>query len=382
MRKFVLLLLNLGLFCLLSPVYAAEPVKICLSLGITGRYSEMSDMQMKGFRLWEHNVNKNGGLLGREAKVIIYNDKSDPLTAKSIYEDIILKEKCDFVFGPYSSQITDAVAPITEKYQYPLLTSGASADRLWQKGYRYIFGVYTTASRYTTGFLELITVSNLNNIAIVYADDIVSMDIAEGTIKWAERFGLKIVLKEGFKKGTRDLKYIAQKVRDSSADVLIVCGHLDESLDMKTSLKEIGWQPKVYYATAGPATQDYYNKLGINANYTFSSSHWEPYIGFPGSREFTDSFIKQYNEMPSYHAATAYAAGQILETAIKKVKSLDREKIRNTLSTMDTITIIGRYGVNRTGMQIKHFNLIIQWQKGKKEIVWPEELRTAKPVFK
>jgi branched-chain amino acid transport system substrate-binding protein len=55
---------------------------------------------------------------------------------------------------------------------------------------------------------------------------------------------------------------------------------------------------------------------------------------------------------------------------------------RDILSAMDTMTIIGRYGVDRTGMQIKHFNLIIQWQNGKKEVVWPEELRTAKPVFK
>lgn len=382
MNKIGLVFLKLSIFCLLSSVYAQEPLKVCASLALTGRYSEMSNMQMKGFRLWEYDVNKKGGLLGRKVKVIIHDDKSDPLIAKNIYKDLILKEKCDLLFGPYSSAITEAVAPIAEKYHYPLLASGASADRLWQRDYKYLFGVYSPASKYTAGFLEMIALTGLNNIAIVYADDIVSIDVAEGTKKWAERFGLKIVLAEKFKKGTRDLRHIAQKVRDSSAKVLIVCGHLDESIDMKISLKGIGWQPKVYYATVGPAAQEYYDTIGIDANYTFSSSQWEPYTKFHGSKEFIDSFIKKYNIMPSYHAAAAYAGGQILEAAVKKANSLDRDKIRDILSTMDTMTIIGRYGVDSRGLQIRHFNLIIQWQKGKKEIVWPEEISTAKPIIK
>ena len=45
------------------------------------------------------------------------------------------------------------------------------------------------------------------------------------------------------------------------------------------------------------------------------------------------------------------------------------------------MTLIGRYGVDRTGMQIRQFPVIVQWQGGRKEIVWPEELKTADPDF-
>jgi len=180
----------------------------------------------------------------------------------------------------------------------------------------------------------------------------------------------------------KEVDDLAKKTKDSKADALIVCGHLDESIDMRLSLKNIGWQPRVYYASVGPATQDFHDRLGMDADYTFSSSQWEPHTKLPNSKKFTNSFIEKYKKMPSYHAATAYAAGQILETALKRSGNLDRNRLRDILSAMDTMTIIGRYGVDRTGMQIKHFNLIIQWQNGKKEVVWPEELRTAKPVFK
>jgi branched-chain amino acid transport system substrate-binding protein len=383
MKKFGLLVLKLILFCfILQPAYASEPIKIGLTLGLTGKYSEMSNMQMKGFRLWESHVNNRGGILGRKVRVIIYDDKSDPQNAKSLYEHLILKDKVDLLFGPYSSEITEAILPITERYGYPILATAASADKLWQRGYKGVFGVYTPASRYSIGFLEILVMNNLNNIAIVYADDAFSKSIAKGTKKWAKRFGLKIVLYEGFKKGTRDLTEIANKVKNSKADVLIVGGHFEESIDMKLALKNIGYEPKAYYASVGPALQAFYDKLKGDADYVFSSSKWEPRGLFPGCNEFYNSFIKAYKERPSYHVAIAYAGGQILEKAIKRAGSLNRNEIRKLLSVMDTITILGRYGVNRAGMQIRHFNLIIQWQNGKKEVVWPNKLRTAKPIFK
>lgn len=380
-QLFVALIL---LFCLALPSRAEEPVKIGLTLGLTGKYSEMSDMQIKGFRLWERDVNSSGGILGRRVEVIIYDDKSDPLVAKGLYEHLILKDKVDLVFGPYSSEITEAILSVTEKHGYPVLASGASADRLWQKGYKYIFGVFTPASRYSVGFLELLVVNNLNDIAIVYADDSFSRDIAEGTKKWAERFGFKIRLFERFKKGTTNLDELAKKAKASGGGVLIVCGHFDEAVNMRLSLKRIGWYPRAYYASVGPTMQAFYDELKTGADYVFSSSMWEHHGGLmaPGCHEFYDAYTKLYKEAPSYHAAEAYAGGQILEAAIKKAGSLDRDKIRDILSAMDTMTITGRYGVDRTGMQVKHFNLIIQWQNGKKEVVWPEELRTAKAIFR
>lgn len=366
------------------PIAAAEPVKIGVTLGLTGKYAEMSDMQMKGFRLWEKDVNSRGGILGRQVRIIIYDDKSNPSTAMSLYEHIISADKADFVFGPYSSEITEAILPVTEKHAYPVLISGASADRLWQKGYTNAFGMYTPASKYTTGFFEMLVMNGLKDVAIIHADDSFSTNVAEGAKKWAERFGLKVVLYEGVKKGSPNLEDAAKKTKASAAHIVIVCGHFDEAVNMRLALKRIGWHPKAYFASVGPVMQAFHDRLKSDAEYVFSSSQWEHHGGLlPHScHEFYHSYIRTYKAEPSYHAATAYAAGQILESAVKKAGSLDKNKIRNILSAMDAVTIIGRYGVDRTGMQIKHFNLIIQWQKGKKELVWPEELRTAKPIFR
>ena len=131
------------IFGLSSQLAAKEnPIIIGGSLGLTGKYAQMSEMKHKGFRLWEEYVNREGGLLGREVKIIIRDDKSSTDTAKEIYRQFIGKGEVDLVLGPYSSGITAAVMPLLESKGYPLLASGAASDTLWQQGYQYLFGIF------------------------------------------------------------------------------------------------------------------------------------------------------------------------------------------------------------------------------------------------
>ena len=371
-------------FIFVSISYSVEPIKIGVSLGLTGKYSFMSNMNKMAYELWIDNINNKGGILGREVKLIMYDDNSNPNKAKELYEQLILKDKVDFVFAPYSSGITQKVLLVTEKYGYPLLSSGAAADILWKQGHKYFFGVFIPANKYTKGFLELALRKGLSKIAIVSADDSFSKSIANGANKWAKRLGMDVILFDSFKKGLKDLDYIAKKVKSLNTEVLIVGGHFYESIDMRQSLNNIGWYPKAYYASVGPVTQKYYESLKNDAEFTFSSSQWEPYglAPYPGAKEFSDNFFKRYKVDPTYHASSAYAAGQILETAIKKAKSLNRDKVRDILSSLDTITIMGRYGVDNFGVQIRHLSLVIQWQNGQKEVVGPENIKTVDAILK
>ena len=77
--------------------------------------------------------------------------------------------------------------------------------------------------------------------------------------------------------------------------------------------------------------------------------------------------------------ARAYAAGQILEEAVAQAGSVDQAELRLVLSELDTYSIIGRYAVDRTGLQAKRFPLLIQWQDGNKEIISPSDRQTAAP---
>ncbi len=357
--------------------------KIGLSLSLTGKYAQMGDMQKKGFLLWEQQINNKGGLLGTPVELLIVDDQSSPEKAKSIYTSHIEKNKVDFVFGPYSSSISEAILPVVEKHRYPILLSGASADRLWEKEYKYAFGVYTPASKYTVGFLQMLVKHKLKKLAIISADDAFSMSLYQNTKKWADRFGLDIIYSKYVKKGSQDLYSVVTKLPALNPDVVIVCGHLDESLAARKALHQLNWHPKAYYASVGPALQKFKDIMGLNSEFAFSSSQWEidTCSRYPFGTKFVELFLSSYQKEPSYHAATAFAAGMILELAIQRTNSFKRNQLRDMFSNMDTMTLIGRYGVNRSGKQSRHFPLIIQWQNGKKKVVWPEQIKIADPIF-
>ena len=372
---------------LLSPASSVaddDPIRIGVTLGITGKYTAMGTMQRNAYNLWKDHVNLEGGLLGREVQMIILDDRSDKETVVNQYQWLMDEENVDMVFGPYSSELTSAILKITAKHNYPVLACGAASETLWQQGYTNIFGVYTPAGRYTLGFLEMLTVSGVDKMAIVSADDPFSRSIAEGAHKWSDRFDREIRFTSEFEKGRKDLDDIAIRARDSGARVLVVAGHFDEAVNMKKAMLRIGWEPEAFYASVGPALDKYGDAVGKDAQGSFSSSQWEyhPSLPYPGARRFHESFIEKYGSPPSYQAATAYACGVILGKAIDRSGSLDRKKVGEMLSTMDTMSPLGRYGVDHSGMQYRQFSLIVQWQDGKKEIVWPMELRTAQPIFR
>jgi len=363
---------------------SVEPFRIGVSLGLRGEYSEPAKMQEMAYRLWEVKINKKGGLLGKKVEFVIMDDESDSEKAIQIYRSLILEKRVDLVFSPYSSPITKAVAPIVDKFGYPMLAPGAASDYIWQQGYKNIFGMWTPASRYSEGILKLALLHDLKKVAILHADDEFSTQVAKGAKKWASQLGLEIVMFEEFKNNKQDLIPLAQKARDIDTELLLVGGHFIESIEMRRALKQINWYPKAFFATVGPALQKYQDTLGPDAENTFATSIWEPHesLNFPRTKEFTTAFKESYHQEPSYHAATAYAAGQILEAAVELTGSLVKDRIRQALYDLDTYSIIGRYAVDMTGMQVKRFPLTIQWQKGKKEIVWPEKILSKEPIFK
>lgn len=388
-----LLFVSLLSFFLVKNVTAVPPVKngdaskkpivIGTSMGMTGSYEKVGTLYFRAYSLWERDINKRGGILGRPVKFIIRDDKSNPEIAKKIYEDFIVKDKVDFVLGPYSGIITLAILPISEQHGYPVISAGASSDDIWKKGYKNIFAMSAAASRYPIGFLNLLSEKKLLKIAIVRSNDVFSKGLTEGTEKWSVQYGIKIVSEQSIAKGMVDLTKQAQIARDSGADALILAGHYEESVNMRKALKQIGWLPKAYWAAVGPGLDAWLTAMGEDAEGAFTFSYWEirDDIKMPGALEFIESYKALYKEKPSYFAARAYASAEILAQAIKRAGSTDPQAVSDILYKLNLQTFIGRYQVDRTGVQPKNFPMVVQWQKGKREIVWPEELRTANPIF-
>ncbi|HJV24165.1 MAG TPA: amino acid ABC transporter substrate-binding protein [Aromatoleum sp.] len=358
---------------------AHPPLRIGLSLSLSGAYANNGDMQQKAYQLWAAQVNQRGGLLGRPVELLVRDDRSTPDFARAIYEGLIERDRVDLVFSPFSSGITYAVASVADRYGYPLLAAGAASDEIWKQGYRYVFATIPPASRQTVGFLALLADSAIRTLAVVNTPDVYATALVEGTRKWATEYGIRIVSTQQLAPGTTDLEPAARIARESGASALLMAGQFEESIRMTRALKRIGWRPSAFYASVGPTLDKFGDELAGDADRVLATSTWEPRseLPFAGSADFIRQFTARFKQQPSFLAAQAYAAGQLLEEALKRVGRLDRHLLRDTLAGLDCNVIIGRYTVDQAGMLTRRPPLIIQWQGGRREIVWPPEVRTS-----
>ncbi|RPH49787.1 MAG: hypothetical protein EHM85_12680 [Desulfobacteraceae bacterium] len=388
MKPTILKKILIIIFCLYLTevsVSSAEtkPYRIGASVSLDGKYSEPSTMILGGYKLWESQVNQRGGLLGRPVQLVLYNDKSDEKLVRRLYEKLIKEDKVDLVFSPYGTPLTLAASEISERHGYVMLASGASGEKIWKRGYKNVFGMYATADRYFIGLLDLMARNDLKSVAVFYENSSFNIDIAKGIESWAKQFGLKVALSKGYESGKTDLPGLLSEARVVKPDGIMLSAYPEDGYALLRFMDQSKYRPKVIGITIAPIHPDFYNKAGTISEGVFGPSQWEPdeRIPFPGTKKFISDYKSFTDRIPSYHAGSAYASCQIIEKAIINNNSLDHKKIRDFISSLDTVTVIGRFKVDHTGKQIGHNPILIQWQNGEKHIVYPTKMQTAPPIF-
>src|SRR5438046_5920726 len=108
-----------------------KPILIGASLSLTGDFSADGQAFDRGYQLWASDVNKNGGLLGRQVQLKILNDNSSPTQAQTNYQTLFASDKVDLAFGPFSSLLTTPSASVAARYGYALIEGAGGAPSVF-----------------------------------------------------------------------------------------------------------------------------------------------------------------------------------------------------------------------------------------------------------
>src|SRR4030095_6366692 len=126
---------------------------------------------------------------------------------------------------------------------------------------------------------------------------------------------------------------------------------------------------------------EFYDLLKQNAEYVYGSTQWDDQLPYPGIKEFVTAYKKEFGHEPVYHSAAGYAGCVIYAEAVKRAGTLEADKVREVLLKVEMKTAFGDYKVDETGFQVAHKMVMLQWQEGKENTVWPDELPAMKPRF-
>ena len=219
--------------------------------------------------------------------------------------------------------------------------------------------------------------------------------VVTGAADLARKRGLQVVFTEAYTRTTTDFAAILTRVRSTSPDALGAATFFEDAVAITRQMKELNLNPKMFAATVGVPQPEFYKRLERGAEFAYGPSQWEPEFvtiragglipiarQYPGAREFVEAHHRAYPGADlSYQTAAGYAGCQVLTEAVKRAGSLDGEKIRDAILKLDFNTVFGAFKVDADGLQIAHKMVTIQWQDGKRVIVWPAELAPARPRF-
>ncbi len=391
-----LVLLLFVLFCVAAE---AQTITVGFTVSKTGKLNVDSLEQYNGFELWRDQVNAAGGIkaAGKSYKVEFasYDDESNSKRVQQLYSRLILQDKANFLFSPYSSGLTATAAIVTEQYGKIMLTTGAAEEKTYRLGNKYLFQMFAPATQYLTSAIDLLKSKDPKaKIAFVYEDSAFSVAVATPAKDYAQKQGFTVAYSEAYSPGTTDFSAILDKVTASNANVLMGGGHYADGSTLARQLYSRKAKMKMVTLLVAPDSPNWV-ELGEAAAGISVPAQWEPQLSpkvqfGPTVPEFAKAYKAKFNSDPSYESAGGYATGLILQHAIEQAGSIDTAKVAAALNSLDATTFYGRTKfateASQHGLQLGHTMVIAQWQKGKagkldKNVVWPLAFKSGTIVF-
>lgn len=369
-------------------------IKIGAALSETGSYATIGLDVRQGYLLWVDYVNEElGGInVGGDlytVELILYDDESDADTANRLIEQLISEDEVDFILGPYGSSLTMATSTITEQYGVIMIEANGAAETIFDRGYKYVFGVLSPASYYSRAAVEALADAGAETLVVAVEDEAFSIAIKDGVLKWADEYGLEVLMVESYPKANTDSALfdpIMTKFKAANPDAYINAGHLNDGIAARTSAQSLGFCPGAMVFMASANVPAFVTELADRAEYAVGSTQWQEtmsyqgmYIGTP--QEYYDRYVGKYGMEPSYQSAESTAAGFALQYAIEQAGTLETEAVRQELLDMDIMTFYGAINFDETGKNVAHAMAAGQILDGKFQIVWPPEAAVADFVY-
>jgi branched-chain amino acid transport system substrate-binding protein len=370
-----------------------QPIVIGGTLGLTGFLAEGSSDYKAVYERWAEETNKKGGLLGRPVKMVIYNDESNQAVAQSLYSRLLDQDKVDLLLAPFSTFVGGAVLPLVLSHNKLLFNGGFVSMAMFANAKGSMIGTYMYQEPdYTRGLFDFIKTlpadkrpkraaifTHQSPFPIVVRDGFNGIG---GALRFAKDAGVAVVVNEQFPPNTTDFNALVQKAKAANADLVLHIGQLNDSLQVARTMLQQDYKPKIFCTCGSPvSTIAAWAKLGAAAERAFSGMPSWPTQKFKGLVALAEFFKKERKQdtLPAY-AIVAQAVLQVIEQAVNGAGTLDQEKLREYIYKHEFKTAAGNIRFQTNGTPV-YSQLVLQFQNGKNEVVFPAKYKTADAVF-
>jgi branched-chain amino acid transport system substrate-binding protein len=361
------------------------------AISLTGKYSTNGIHAKNGYELAVKKINETGGVkVGGKSykfKVVYYDDESTPARGAQLAERLIKQDGVKYMLGPYSSGLTKAVAPVTEKYKIPMVEAEGASRSLFTQGYKYLFAVLSTSEQYLASSIELAAEIAKKNgkapgdvkVAMAFENDPFSLDVRAGVIDDVNKHGMKIVVDDKLPRDLSDMSATLTKVRALKPDLLVVSGHSKGAATAARQIKEMKIDVPMIAMTHCESAK-VVDKFGASTNGFLCPTQWAETLSYSddmfGSAADYDKLFKAtfdgYKNVP-YQSAQASAAVMVWKDAFERANSFDTDKLRDAIADTNMKTFYGGIKFSEAGNNTAKPMVLRQIQNGEFNVVAPSK---------
>ncbi len=303
------------------------PVGILHSLSGTMAISEVSVRDSELLAIDE--INKAGGVLGKQLKPVIEDGASDWPTFAEKAQKLISTDKVAATFGGWTSASRKAMLPVFERNKallyYPVQYEGLEASP-------YIFYTGATTNQQIIPGLEFLQKNLKVKTLFLVGSDYVFPRTANKEIKaWAKENGMKIVGEEYSPLGNTDYATTVNKIKQANPDAVFQTINGDSNVAFWKQFTDAGLDAKKMPVISVSTAEDEVRGVGIK-NIVGQYVAWNYYQTTPGAKN--EAFVKAYKAKYGADRVTddpieaGYVGVHLWALAAEKAQSTDPEKVK------------------------------------------------------
>ena len=343
-RAFVGALLGATMLATLGsmPAGAADPIKIGVTGPYTGGSSAMGVSMRDGARLAAAEINKSGGVLGRQIQLIERDDEAKNEVGAQVAQELISKERVVATIGFINTGVALAAQRFYQEAEIPVFNNVATGTIITNQfkapdyDSNYVFRNSAYDVLQAGMMVDEALAQGHKKIAILADSTNYGQLGREDIEKYLATKGVKPVAIEKF--NIKDVDMTAQllKSQQAGADVILAYGIGPELAQIANGMAKLGW--KVPMITSWPASmQSFIDIAGANGNGVIMPQTFIEDKTLPKRKAFLDEYYKSYGvtKIPTPVAgAQSYDSVFLIASAIKQAGSTDGPKIREALENL------------------------------------------------
>jgi branched-chain amino acid transport system substrate-binding protein len=301
---------------------------------LTGAEASFGHSTDDGIQMAVDEVNKAGGINGKQVKLEIEDDQSDSSKAQTAVQRLIDQKKVIGVLGEVASGSSIAGGQVCQAAKIPMISPSSTKTSVTEIG-DYIFRV-CFIDPYQSAVMARFAHDKLKakNVAIYTNKDTPYSVGFSADFKTAfEKMGGKIVIEKSYSKDDKDFRGALTAIKQQNPDAILVPGYYSDAGSIAKQAREMGitvpllggdgWDSQTLFQTGGDAV-----------NGCYFSDHMSIDNPSPTVQKFVKAFADKYgkDKKPDALSALGYDAANLMFDAMRHAKSLSPQDIRDAIA--------------------------------------------------